>query len=247
MMSFPRSGTCKKFRSIVRALSEDSASSATIVALFASFSFSLYAAEDFHPQPGKFPPITEATSHRGELVFVDHVNRRGGLRLHIDGFYREMAPHAFAMLPYGAIYYRGAPAELRDIPIGTVMYGRFYLRIRKRGPVIESHRCPVKITPSARGWPESLPSRGQTVEVEGSGGQRSKVFSLSADRNESGEGLGGEHKVTIDGSRIWRGRELLGFQASGGNRQETFDDKPIRLSSPGILAISPAVPRRRSG
>ena len=35
--------------------------------------------------------------------------------------------HHFAMLPYGMIRYRGAPAELRDIPIGTVLYGRFYL------------------------------------------------------------------------------------------------------------------------
>ena len=27
----------------------------------------------FRPQPGQFPPPTEAKSYRGELVFVDHV------------------------------------------------------------------------------------------------------------------------------------------------------------------------------
>ncbi len=239
MMSFPRSGTCKKFRSIVRALSEDSASSATIVALFASFSFSLYAAEDFHPQPGKFPPITEATSHRGELVFVDHVNRRGGLRLHIDGFYREMAPHAFAMLPYGAIYYRGAPAELRDIPIGTVMYGRFYLppdpetsavpviKKARLGVPRENHAILLEDGPSlclreGKRW------KLKEVEIKRSEG----VLVVSLDRNESGEGLGGEHKITIDGStRIWRGRELLGFRDVWPKiGKETFDDKPIQLS-----------------
>ncbi len=66
-------------------------------------------------------------SYRGELVFVDHVNRRGSLRLHVDGHFHEGKLHHFAMLPYGMIRYRGAPAELRDIPIGTVLYGRFYL------------------------------------------------------------------------------------------------------------------------
>ena len=45
------------------------------------------AEEPFRPQPGTFPPITEAKSYRGELVFVDHVNRRGSLRLHVDGHF----------------------------------------------------------------------------------------------------------------------------------------------------------------
>ena len=31
------------------------------------------------------------------------------------------------MLPYGMIYYYGAPADLRDIPLGTVLYGQFFL------------------------------------------------------------------------------------------------------------------------
>ena len=79
----------------------------------------------FRPEPGKFPSLAEAKAYRGELVFVDHVNRRGSLRLHVDGHYHEGRLHHFAMLPYGMIRYRGASAELRDIPIGSVMYGRF--------------------------------------------------------------------------------------------------------------------------
>ena len=86
------------------------------------------AAEDsFRPKPGEFPPPEEAKAYRGELVFVDHVNRRGSLRLHVDDHFHEGRLHHFAMLPYGIIRYRGAPAELRDIPLGTVLYGRFYL------------------------------------------------------------------------------------------------------------------------
>ena len=90
-------------------------------------SISFAKEEPFRPEPGKFPPIEEAKSYRGELVFVDHINRRGSLRLHVDGDYREGRLHHFAMLPYGMIRYRGGPAELRDIPIGTILYGRFYL------------------------------------------------------------------------------------------------------------------------
>ena len=63
------------------------------------------AADDapFRPEPGKFPPIEKAKSYRGELVFVDHVNRRGSLRLHVDGHYHEGRLHHFAMLPFGMI------------------------------------------------------------------------------------------------------------------------------------------------
>ena len=90
-------------------------------------SVGLAADEPFRPEPGKFPPHDQAKAYRGELVFVDHVNRRGSLRLHVDGHFHEGRLHHFAMLPYGMIRYRGAPAALRDIPIGTVLYGRFYL------------------------------------------------------------------------------------------------------------------------
>ena len=32
------------------------------------------------------------------------------------------------MLPYGSIYYHGAPAALQDIPLGTHLHGLFYLK-----------------------------------------------------------------------------------------------------------------------
>jgi hypothetical protein len=36
-------------------------------------------------------------------------------------------PHAFTLLPYGSLSYHGAPAELKDIPIGTHLHGWFYI------------------------------------------------------------------------------------------------------------------------
>ena len=83
--------------------------------------------EPFRPEAGKFPPLEKAHSYRGELVFVDHANRRGSLRVEGTGKFYRNDPHPFAMLPYGIVRYQGAPADLRDIPLGTVMHVRAFL------------------------------------------------------------------------------------------------------------------------
>lgn len=202
------------------------------------------AEEPFRPEPGNFPPIAQAKSYRGELVFVDHINRRGSLRLHVDGHFHEGRLHHFAMLPYGMIRYRGAPAALRDIPLGTVLYGRFYLPpdektslvpIVKRKDVTappENYAILLEDGPSlclreGKFW------KLQQVEIKGAEG----TLVASLDRKAGGEGLGGEHKMTIDGStRIWRGRELLSLNdliAEGtwpNNSVKQLEDKPVQLS-----------------
>jgi hypothetical protein len=198
----------------------------------------------FRPEPGKFPPLAEAKAYRGELVFVDHINRRGSLRLHVDGHYHEGRLHHFAMLPYGMIHYRGAPAELRDIPIGTVLYGRFYLPPDPKTSAVpnvngghvtqpaENHAILLEDGPSlclreGKAW------KLNEVEIKGNEGH----LVVALDRKEGGEGLGGEHKVTIDRStRIWRGRELLGLDelvAEGSwpaKGQKKFEGQPIQLA-----------------
>ena len=75
----------------------------------------------FRPKVGEFPPLEKAHSYKGELTFVDHANRRGSLRIDGDGRFRFAAPSPFALLPYGLVRYHGSPADLRDIPLGTVM------------------------------------------------------------------------------------------------------------------------------
>jgi hypothetical protein len=80
---------------------------------------------------GHFPPPNSAHAVSGELVQVDHLERhfylrvdrsdtqdRGVFDLRLDG----------VMLPYGSIYYHGAPAALTDIPLGTHLHGLFYLK-----------------------------------------------------------------------------------------------------------------------
>ncbi len=212
--------------------------------LLLCLSRAVVADEPFRPKLGTFPSLAESKSYRGELVFVDHVNRRGSLRLHVDGHFHEGKLHHFAMLPYGMIRYRGAPAALRDIPIGTVLYGRFYLAPDPKTSAVpnakgndvtqpaENHAILLEDGPSlclreGKAW--------KLTEVEIKGTEGHLVVSL--DRKEGGKGLGGEHEVTIDGStRIWRGRELLGLDelvAEGSwptNGQKKFESQPVQLA-----------------
>ena len=81
----------------------------------------------FRPESGQFPPIEKAHAYRGELVFVDHANRRGSLRVEGTGKFYRNDPHPFALLPYGIVRYHDAPADLRDVPLGTVLHAHGFL------------------------------------------------------------------------------------------------------------------------
>ena len=76
----------------------------------------------FRPEAGKFPPLAKAHTYQGELAFVDHVNRRGSVRVQGPGIFRSTEPNPFALLPYGMVRYHGASADLRDIPLGTILH-----------------------------------------------------------------------------------------------------------------------------
>jgi hypothetical protein len=80
---------------------------------------------------GEFPPEDSAHYYSGELINVDHLKRRFVLRAdrtdqqnrsHFD------LPSGAMMLPYGSIYYHGAPTALEDIPLGTHLHGLFYVK-----------------------------------------------------------------------------------------------------------------------
>lgn len=87
--------------------------------------------EWFQLVDGEFPPEGSAHAIPGELIFVDHLERRFQIRVdRNDSQDRGVwdLPLDAVMLPYGAIYYHGAPAALQDIPLGTHLRGMFYLR-----------------------------------------------------------------------------------------------------------------------
>jgi hypothetical protein len=95
--------------------------------LFVLGSFAAIADEPFRPEMGTFPPLEKAHAYRGQLVFVDHPHRRGSIRVQATGRFHLNPPHPFAMLPCGIIQYHGAPADLRDIPLGTMLHVRAFL------------------------------------------------------------------------------------------------------------------------
>jgi len=105
---------------------------------------------------GEFPPEGSAHAISGELMMVDHLERRFQIR--VDRTDAQDAgvvdfPLDAAMLPYGAIYFHGAPAALQDIPLGTHLRGLFYVKdpkdktplltgiYNRRTPEAEFRRC----------------------------------------------------------------------------------------------------------
>ena len=96
--------------------------------LFLTFTVS---AQNYIPKPNEFPPLDRATYISGELVVVDPINRRGGIRIDCgirDERRASDGPlHYFAMLPCGEIWLHGAPATLQDVPLGTHVQGYFFV------------------------------------------------------------------------------------------------------------------------
>jgi hypothetical protein len=80
---------------------------------------------------GEFPPAGSAHYFAGELIQVDHLKRRFVVRNDRTDAQRRShfdLPVGATMLPYGAIYYHGAPASMADIPLGTHLHGLYYLK-----------------------------------------------------------------------------------------------------------------------
>lgn len=186
--------------------------------------------EPFRPEAGKFPPLEKALSYRGELVFVDHANRRGSIRVQGAGTYFRNAPHPFAMLPYGIVRYHGAPADLRDIPLGTVLHVRAFLPPDPKVSAVPV--LPVDNRKKNSGYSGAgiYPAENHVLllEDEPSHCQREgEVWKLkevdvrdnqgmivaSREPKAGGDGKASEETMTFDAAtRIWRGRERLGIE-----------------------------------
>jgi hypothetical protein len=137
-------------------------------------------------------------------------------------------PHPFAMLPYGLVRYHGAPADLRDIPLGTVLHVRAFLPPDPKTsavPVLPvnnrekdaNHRRGIGIFPAENHvlLLEDEPSYCQRegviwklkeVEIK----NREGTLIASRESEEGGGGKASEETLTFDAAtRVWRGRESL--------------------------------------
>jgi hypothetical protein len=188
------------------------------------------ADEPFRPENGKFPPLEKAHSYRGELVFVDHANRRGSIRIQTEGKFRFISPSPFAMLPYGIVRYHGAPADLRDIPLGTMLHVWAFLPPDPKISAVPVLPVNHRTKKAGNAGTSSAPAENHVllVEDEPSYCQREcKVWKLkqvdirnnqgmivaSRQSKEGEDGAASEETMTFDAAtRIWRGREYLGVQ-----------------------------------
>ena len=210
--------------------------------------------EPFRPETGKFPPLERAHSYRGELVFVDHANRRGSIRVQGDGKFFRNDPHPFAMLPYGIVRYHGAPADLRDIPLGTVLHVHAFLPPDPKNSAVPV--LPVKskeIDANHYRGTGIFPAENHVLLLEDEPShclREGKIWKLkqlelkdnqgmiiaSREPKEGEDGEASEETMTFDGAtRIWRGRERLGvgdlidegiWPASG---KKSLDGQPVLL------------------
>ena len=174
---------------------------------------------DHIPQPGQFPPPNSGRYIAGELVMLDPVNRRGALRL--DGNephdrYQSGPLHSFALLPYAMCWFNGAPAELRDIPIGTHVHGYFFVP-----PLGEEKTIPP--LPKGQEKFEIRHNHGLSLEDDFSfyqrRGQSWKVTSLDVAKGKlnvvsmgkaAKDGITGAYTFDIDHvTRVWKGRTLV--------------------------------------
>lgn len=187
----------------------------------------LAAEEPFRPEAGKFPPLEKAHTYRGELVFVDHPNRRGSLRVQNNGIFRRNAPSPFALLPYGVVRYHGAPADLRDIPLGTLLHARAYLPPDPKLSAVPVLPVDNKEKGASYGAGGTAPAENHLIllEDEPSHCQREGlVWKLKELELKNNEGMitakrepkaGGDNKASDEtlgfdaATRIWRGREYL--------------------------------------
>ncbi len=168
-------------------------------------------------KPGQFPPPGSGKYLAGELVLVDVANRRGGIRLDGDGKerYQSGPLHYFAMLPYGMIDYHGAPAELRDIPIGTHLHGYFYLPPEGETDTIPPQPKDMEKYDLKHNHAVSLEDdfsyyqrRGQSWRIESIDVNKGKM-NVTPVGQPVKDGISTAYLFDIDDTtRIWKGRTL---------------------------------------
>jgi hypothetical protein len=184
-----------------------------LVSQLASFSIADEQA-DYVPQRTAYPPHNSGVYLAGELVVVDPINRRGGIRLNGDGNHQRYLNgplHYFAMLPCGEVWYNGGPATLRDIPLGTHVQGYFYVP-----PAGEEETIP----PAPQGYEKLIPKHNHAVFLEDDfsfyrrRGQSWKIASVDFEVNKlhvesigkaAKDGLTGKQTFDFDRTtRVWK-------------------------------------------
>lgn len=168
---------------------------------------------EYVPTLGEFPPANVGMYHAGELVTVDAINRHGSLRIignrDLEKYHSSEA-QPFVLLPYAQVRYRGAPAELRDIPIGTVLhsYCVYPLNYSKEGkrPTLGAYVKPQDHALLLEDSFSFYQRRGIAWKIESIEPGKLNVVSTGP---VEGDGPLGRQMFNYDEStRVWKGKEI---------------------------------------
>lgn len=172
-------------------------------------------------QQGSFPP--EGTAHRirGELIHVDHLQRRFRLRVDRDDSQDRGVwdlPLEADLLPYTAIRYHGALADLKDLPLGTHLHGLFYLRAAE-------DKTPPPVAPNDRKTPDvdfrrcfqledDFSHHAQQQQLWKVDAVDTAALKLTATLQEKGQPMGKAQIFDLQASTVlWQGRSLAELAA----------------------------------
>ncbi|MDF1755410.1 MAG: hypothetical protein P1U89_21660 [Verrucomicrobiales bacterium] len=197
----------------------------------------------FQLKGNNYPPA--GTSHHiaGELIKIDHTERSFVLRTdRTDNHSRSHfdLPLFATMLPYGSIYYHGAPAALEDIPHGTHLHGHFYIK------------DPEDKTPPAEGWhgritPEADFNRCFRLEDDfsyyRSAGKLWKIEAVDLEEMTLTvvlveDGKPGEDPQIFDllsSARVWQGRSVVDLESLKKGQEILFNYTWATLYGPGRI------------
>ena len=168
---------------------------------------------DYLPDPAHFASLAKSRYLSGELVYIDPVNRRGAIRMH--DHYWSGPVHYFALLPYATVRYNGAYAELRDLPLGTVVHGYFVVPPRGEEETIPPLPDEHKQLAIAQNHAICLEDdfsfyqrRGQSWKIVSIDIEKEKI-NVEPAGQQTKDGINTPYTFDIDTrTRIWKDRRL---------------------------------------
>ena len=201
--------------------------------------------EWYLPVEGQFPPEGSAHAISGELMSVDHLERRFDIRVDRNDSQERGVwdlPLDATMLPYGSIWYHGAPAALQDIPLGTHLRGLFYQKDT-------DDRTPLPDTPNRRKTPEWEFRRCFRIEDDFTFHARQRQLwkiesvdfdakKLTAVLTENGKPLGDGKAKIFDlpsSTRVCKGEGFADLKTLQPGQSVLFDLTWVTLYGPGRI------------
>jgi hypothetical protein len=166
-------------------------------------------------------------------------------------------PHPFALLPYGVVRHQGAPADLRDIPLGTYLHVRAFLPPDPRTssvPVLpinnkdvdanhyrglgvfpaENHALLLEDEPS-HCLREGLVWKLQEVELK----KEENLLLANRESKQPQSTQATPEKLTFDSAtRFWRGRECLSLKEWITEGHWPAEGKKTLNGQPVLLGLS---------